>query len=495
MGALVSVISRYGKNVIPEIVKMLSALKHRGKDAYGVATDSILTIARSIKDLSELLNVESDIALGYNFSAILPEDAPQPIEANNFKVAFTGRFFSSENTDTDIIASLLKHFKDSKEAAEHAISEINGSFSFIILDGHRLIVGREPLGATPLYLGIGEQFYALASERKALWLIGIKNEQIKSFPPGNLAEITKDNIVIQPVKILNKPKTEFISEEEAVQRLHVMLLDSIKRKTRNLERFSIAFSGGLDSAIIASLALEAGKKPLLISVGLERSEELKHAEIIADEIGLPIKAEAYTLKDVEEILPKVLWLIEEDNALRASIYIPVFWTASISSRMGFSIMLSGQGSDEIFAGYHKYLSEYSRSGGNIEQALYNDVLALHENSLELEDKICSFNGVEARFPYVDYGLMSFALSIPLTMKIESERDPLRKRVLRHLAKQIGLPPEVYLRPKKAIQYGTGVSKALKKIASKKGLNMQKFISQVFQKIEWFKNGDCNNILA
>lgn len=493
MGALASVISRHGKNVMPEVVRMLNALKHRGKDACGIATDSILTIKRGIDDLSELSNIESNIALGYNFSAILPGDVPQPIEANNLKIAFTGRFFSSENTtDADIIVSLLKRFKDAKEVAEHTISEINGSFSFIILNGRRLIVGREPLGATPLYLGINEQIYALASERKALWFIGIKNEQIKSFPPGNLAEITENGIAIQPVKTLEKPKIKSISEEEAIRRLHTMLLDSIRRRTVNLERFSIAFSGGLDSAIIASLALEAGKRPLLISVGLEGSEELRHAEMIADEIGLPIKTEAYTLKDVEETLPKVLWLIEEDNALMASIYIPVFWTANISSKMDLKIMLSGQGSDEMFAGYHKYLREY---GGNIEQTLYNDVLTLHENSLEPEDKICSFNGVEVRFPYLDYDLVSFALNIPPAMKIESERDSLRKRVLRHLAKHIGLPPEVYLRPKKAIQYGTSVSKALKRIASKKGLNVQKFISQVFQKIEWFKNGDRNSIFA
>ncbi|MEM2643509.1 MAG: asparagine synthetase B [Candidatus Bathyarchaeia archaeon] len=495
MGALISVISRHGKNVIPEIVKMLNVLKHRGKDAYGIATDSMLTIARSIDDLRELLNVKSDIALGYNFSAVLPSDTPQPIEAGNFKVAFTGRFFSSEDSDADTITNLLERLNDAREAAEHAINEINGSFSFVILDGHRLIVGREPLGATPLYLGVNEQIYALASERKALWFIGIKDEQIKSFPPGNLAEITRDGIVIRPVKILYRPKIEPISEEEAIRRLHAMLLDSIKRKTINLGRFSIAFSGGLDSAIIASLALEIGKKPLLISVGLEDSEELKYAEMIADEVGLPIKAEAYTLRDVEETLPRVLWLIEEDNALKASIYIPVFWIANISSKMDFNVMLSGQGSDEIFAGYHKYLREYCRSGGNIEQTLYNDVLTLHESSLEPEDKICSFNGVEVRFPYVDYSLVSFALSIPTRMKIESEGDSLRKRVLRHLAKYIGLPQEVYLRPKKAIQYGTGVSKALKKIASRKGLNLQKFISQMFQKIEWFKNGDCNNILA
>ena len=59
-------------------------------------------------------------------------------------------------------------------------------------------------------------------------------------------------------------------------------------------------------------------------------------------------------------------------------------------------------------------------------------------------------------------------------------------MLRRLAQQIGLPPEVSLKPKKAIQYGTGVSKVLKKMAKKRGLNMRDFIKEMFQKVEWFR---------
>jgi asparagine synthase (glutamine-hydrolysing) len=263
-------------------------------------------------------------------------------------------------------------------------------------------------------------------------------------------------------------------------------LSSVREKSIGLDRVSIAFSGGLDSSIIASIAGKCVKNVLLISVGLDGSKDLDNAERISGEIGLPFRAEAYTINDVEEVLPKVLWLIEEANALKAAICIPEFWLAEKSFRMGYKAMFSGQGSDELFAGYHKYLKSYAESLKAAEENLYYDALRLHEASLEPEEKICTFHNVEVRFPYADYDLASFALSLPVTLKISSSNDPLRKRILRKLAEHIGLPLEVYLKPKKAIQYGTGVSQALRKIAKKNRLNVQDLINQVFNSIEWFK---------
>jgi len=484
MGSLVSVISKHGENVIPEVAKMLRVLRHRGKEAYGISTDKTLTIAKKIDELEESLDMSSDVALGHNFSRILPDDIPQPIERDDFKIIFEGRVFSPLMRKEDI-TDLMSQFNNIEDIAKIIINNVNGSFSFIILKGKRLLVGRDPIGGVPLYFGSNERFYALASERKALWLLGIKNNHIKSFPPGNLAEIDRNGVKFQPIKILKKPRKKALGENFVLGELYMLLLKSIRERTADLNRVSLAFSGGLDSSILAVLMKKCGITPLLISVSLEGTKELEYAEKIAEEINLPFIAKTYTLDNVEETLRKVLWLIEEANALRAAICIPTFWVAEISSKMNCKVAFSGQGSDELFAGYHKYLNELKRSEENAEQTLYHDVFKLHENSLELDEKIYSFHGVEIRFPYMDFNLASFALSLPITLKIESEEDPLRKRILRKLAKHIGLPPEVYLKPKKAIQYGTRVNKALKKIAKRKKLSMRDFINQVFKEMEWF----------
>lgn len=480
MGALVSIVSKHGRNVVESAVKMLSVLRHRGADLHGISTGNVTIITKDISELNSL-PVESSIILGYNFSHRLPNDIPQPIEVKDFIVIFDGRIFSPHYKKASFI-DLIEQSVEIEETLKNIIREVRGSFSFIVLDHNKLFVGRDPIGAIPLYFCENDQFYALASERKALWLLGIKNDYIKSFPPGNLAKITSEGIRIQPVKILEKGELKYMNEKEAIEKMHNLLLRAVEDRIADVDEVSIAFSGGLDSSIIAALVRERVKNALLISVGLEGSRDLENAEKIAGEIGLPFRAETYTLSDVEETLLKVLWLIEEANALKASICIPEFWSAEISSKMGYRVMLSGQGSDEIFAGYHKYLREYSKSPESVEQTLYHDTLKLYENSLEPEEKICSFHNVEVRFPYADYDLASFALSLPITLKISSSNDPLRKRILRRLAEYIGLPADVYLRPKKAIQYGTGVSQALKKIAKRSGLNTQSFINQLFKNI-------------
>ncbi|MEM1581236.1 MAG: asparagine synthetase B [Candidatus Bathyarchaeia archaeon] len=493
MGALISIISKDGRNVIPEAIKMLSALKHRGSKAHGISTDRMTNIVKNFDDFIDLSDDGSSVVMGYNFSQNLPDDAPQPIEGDNFKIVFDGRIFSPHIKVREVV-DFIKQFSDVKHAIRNLIERTEGSFSLTILKDGKLYAGRDPLGAKPLYFCESKKFYALASERKALWLLGIDNKNIKSFPPGNLAEIDCKGIIFQPIKLLEKPKIKPLPVEKALKELYKLLLNSIRVRTLDLEKVSIAFSGGLDSSVIAALIRESGVDAFLVSVGLEGTKDLEQSEKVANEIGLPLKTKVYTLDDVEKDLPTVLWLIEEANALKASICIPEFWAAEISSGIGCQAMFSGQGSDELFGGYHKYLKEYAKSADNVEWSLYNDMLMLYESSLEPEEKLCSFQGLESRFPYVDFDLVSFALSLPISQKISSVNDPLRKRILRHLAEYIGLPEDVYLTPKKAIQYSTGVSQALKKIARKNKLKMQEFINRVFQRIEW-SNEDSNSVFS
>jgi len=90
--------------------------------------------------------------------------------------------------------------------------------------------------------------------------------------------------------------------------------------------------------------------------------------------------------------------------------------------------------------------------------------------------------VELRLPYIDREVIRFALSLPVNLKIDSVDDHLRKRVLRHVAKNLGIPEFIVERTKKAVQYATGVDKALRELARRRGLTQQDYIKQVFGKI-------------
>lgn len=482
MGALVAIVSKNGENVIPEAIKMLGVLKHRGSDLHGIATDKTIIYAKNIHDLSVLSrNMVSSIVLGYNFRRLLPEDVPQPVELGNLKVVLEGRAYSPFGK-SGVYGILERHGVE--ESLRKVIMEVEGDFILAILYGQRLLIGRDVIGAAPLYFLDNNRFLALASERKALWQLNAEGGNVISFPPGSIAEITGKGMVLRQIRAPERVETKLVKDEEALLReLHSLLLEAIKRRLYAINgKISVAFSGGLDSSIIAALIKETHADAILITVGLEGSKDLDDAEKVAEEIGLRIKTKTYAMRDVEETLPKVLWLIEEANALKASIKIPEYWAAEVSSKMNCKAVFFGQGGDELFGGYHKYLKEYERSLESAEMALFLDTINLYKDSLEMSEKICAFHSIEARFPYMNYELVSFALKIPITAKISSADDPLRKRILRKYAERIGLPANVYLKPKRAIQYGTGVSKALRRVARRSGLSVQELINKVFRRI-------------
>ena len=198
---------------------------------------------------------------------------------------------------------------------------------------------------------------------------------------------------------------------------------------------------------------------------------------------LPIHFYLYDAGDVEKILPKVLWLIEEPDSIKASIGIPFYWTAEKAAEMDFKVMLAGQGADELFGGYHRYVYDYLRYGGEkLRETFFNDIFKMHETNFERDFKICNFHNVELRLPFATYQIAKFATELPVELKIKMKDNGLRKLVLRRVAENLGLPQFIAKKPKKAIQYATGVNKILKKLATMKGMPMKEYIQETFQTV-------------
>jgi asparagine synthase (glutamine-hydrolysing) len=479
MGALVAAVNKMGENVVPRVAVMLKELTHRGKDAYGIATPKSATTANSIEKL-DVKNCISSAAIGYNLSRILPRDQLQPVHGHDFSVVFEGRLFPFPEMPevTDILRKLAPN---PLKNTTHIIESLEGSYAFAVLASNKIVVGRDVFGTTPLYYGENDAIYAVASERKALWKMRI--EDAKSFPPGHLALMSKRGLSFNQVKTLRKPPKETIYMETAARALQLLLLEATRKRVSDLEKVAVAFSGGVDSSVVAVLAENVGLKVQLISVGLEDQPEIGVAEETAEALGLPLHLQTYSVDYLEETLAKVLWLIEEPHTVKASIAIPFFWTAENASQLGCPVLLAGQGADELFGGYQRYLTEYRESGAEaVENAMYNDVENSYRANFQRDNQVCSFHGVELRLPYVDRDVVDFSLRLPLRLKINTAKDRLRKRVLRRVARNLEIPVFIADKPKKAVQYTTGVTKALQRLAKEKGLTLREYVKKTFNTI-------------
>ena len=482
MGALVAVVNRKKEDAVSTVVSMLRELAHRGNGGYGIATPAVASTAASLEEM-EQRNCSSSVALGHNLSCILPRDQPQPVQGDGFTVVFEGRLFPSSNfpdlSEVQDIAGKLG--SDPLRNAGSILEKMSGSYVFAIGESGRIVAGRDVFGATPLYYGQDETVCAVASERKALWKIGLK--EARSFPPGQLAVIDAHGFSFYAIKELRMPPKEKLDMETSARALELLLLESTRKQVSDIDGAAVAFSGGVDSSVVAVLAENVVLKVQLVSVGLEDQPEVMFTKQAAEALDLPIHIQTYTTSELEETFAKVLWLIEEPNPVNACIAVPFYWLAETASKIGQPVLLAGQGADELFGGYQRYLTEYEKAGAEaVEQKMFHDVKNAYCQNFQRDNQVCSYHGVELRMPFIDRDVVDFALRLPLRLKINSVEDRLRKRVLRRVANNLEIPSFMADKPKKAVQYTTGVTKAIQRIAKNKNLTLREYVEQTFSRI-------------
>jgi asparagine synthase (glutamine-hydrolysing) len=401
------------------------------------------------------------------------------VRLGDVTVLFEGRIYSPNLgvSGTEIIAKKLEQ-ADCVKASEAFLTEVEGDFSFIMAEAERIMAGRDPVGVKPLYYGENINVAALASNRKALWKLGI--DEARSFPPGHMALVSQEGFKFKPVKTLAYAQPKSTTMQEAAENLQKLLEKSIRRRVWGTKEVAVAFSGGLDSSVVAFLAKKCQANVRLVHVSLENQSETEEAKKAADALNLPLQVYLFREADVEKVVSKVVELIEEADPVKASIGVPFYWTAEKTAEAGSEVLLAGQGADELFGGYQRYVNEYLSHGEEkVRKAMFDDVVGIHESNIERDVKICGFHNVELRLPFASYQIAEFALALPTELKIEKRADTLRKLVLRKVAENMGLPPSIAEKPKKAVQYATGINAALKKLAKKQKVTVTEYINKLF----------------
>jgi len=245
-------------------------------------------------------------------------------------------------------------------------------------------------------------------------------------------------------------------------RVYKRLVERLEEVVRNIKKeyqtssVAVAYSGGLDSSVLGFLALKY-LEPCFYTVGFENSVDIINSktglEHIFEVLGhsLRIKIISITDGNVFEAL-KFFSRLGIRDILVASFEIPLYFVLKHSKE---KIVITGQGADELFGGYAKYLVNPYR--------MEEDFKRLVEYTIPIEEKIADhFDKIILR-PYLNEEIVKLAKELPMEDKIYKR---IRKLALRRIAKYLGLPNEIIMREKKAAQYGSGVMKSIRRISRK-----------------------------
>lgn len=456
-----------------DIIKMLKASKNRGPDSSGVWLDEI----RTNIDLNDFTDDNDySIAFGHNLLSIYDlndrASKAQPISNGDLVLVFNGEiynFYTMRNflkkvgveakitSDSEILLYLIDFYAkklDLLKAVESAIRLIDGDYAFVAFDGQNLAIARDPLGVKPLFYGQNDSLKGFASTKQALKEVGIT--EINTLKPEHILYNGED---IAPAQAIY----EKVFEGD-VSKIDKMLRLSVLKRVESLNEIGVIFSGGVDSSYVALLLKEMSENvPLkikLYAVGVEGSKDVEAAIYASKFLNLDLEICEVTEELVREALPQVVKAIGDDNLMKVGVGLTTYFATKMVARDGIKVAISGQGADELFGGYKRYLQSFV--DGTLNYDLRVDMSNMYHVNLERDDACSMLNSVELRLPFLDKKLVELVLNIPDNKKIVSMHDDMRKSILRKLAFEEGLDYEIAYRPKKAAQYGTGIDKILRK---------------------------------
>ena len=495
MCGIAGILSKEGKNVVPLVGTMLSCMTNRGPDGAGIVANDYITQSNSFENL-KYHRLSGSNALGHVRLAIVGGTCgQQPLRScdGRLTVEHNGEIYNykkirtklmkrhkfSTQTDSEVIVHMLEeHFVRSSDllyAIKKTVSQLDGVYAIVIKDEETgtIALVRDKMGVRQLYYGENNSFIAFASERKALWKVGVK-ECVKRVLPGH-AIIIASNGLLQEFQVTHPPvhsrKIVYKTMNSAVHAYKKALLISMKKRTQDFDRVGIIFSGGIDSVIVAWLAKKMVREVICYTGGIRGSSDILFARQIAKKLDLKLRVNELTDDEVEQIIPEIINSIEDTNAGQVEVAVPVYAAVKLAHEDGINVMLTGQGADELFGGYSWYAKVVEKEGyGKLREHMTKDLLLLYKETLEREDKITMAHSIEMREPFLDLGVIKTSMRMDLKLNVRGGDDNFGKHVHRRLAQELGIPRNIAYRVKEAAQHGSGMHNVFNAIARKHGFD-------------------------
>lgn len=439
-------------------LKLSKRQRHRGPDWSGIFHDDRVILAHE------------------RLSIVDVEHGAQPLQSSdgNLILAVNGEIYNHQElrrslkepyefqtaSDCEVILALYQ------QRGLDFLNDLNGIFAFVLYDRQRqrTVIARDPIGVIPLYTGQDSDGNTyVASEMKAIVDVC---RTLVDFPPGHVLDSDKGT----PEPYYQPGWREYSAVEGAefdIDVLRTGLEKAVERQLMCDVPYGVLLSGGLDSSITAGLAkkfsrlrVETGGRteawwPQLHSfaIGLEGSPDLAAAQKAADALGTIHHSFHFTVQEGLDALHDVVHHLETFDVTTIRASTPMYLMARRIKAMGIKMVLSGEGSDEIFGGYL-----YFHKAPNAQE--------FHEETVRKLDQLYKFDclranksmaawGIEARVPFLDREFLDVAMSFDPEHKMIRD-GRMEKHVLRQAFEDL-LPDEIVWRQKEQFSDGVGYS--------------------------------------
>ncbi|OGK09743.1 MAG: asparagine synthase B [Candidatus Riflebacteria bacterium GWC2_50_8] len=439
-------------------LEMSKKLRHRGPDWSGIYSSdkAILVHERlSIVDpgngAQPLYNPERTHVLAVNGEIYNHKELEKELKVD---------FKFQTKSDCEVLLALYK------EKGAAFLDDLNGIFAFILYDVEHdaYLIGRDHMGIVPLYTGRDEHgnFY-VASEMKALVPVC---KGIEEFPPGHYLW-SKDG---KPTQYYTRDWEKFDAVKDNIsstEELRDALEAAVKRQLMCDVPYGVLLSGGLDSSVISAVTkIYAARRiendckseawwPQLHSfaVGLKGSPDLAAAQKVADHLGTIHHPIHFTVQEGLDALRDVIYHIETYDVTTIRASTPMYLMARYIKAMGIKMVLSGEGSDELFGGYlyfHK-----APNAREFHEETVRKLSKLHSYDCLRANKSMAAWGVEGRVPFLDKEFMDVAMRLNPADKM-CGKGKIEKHLLREAFEKL-LPHEIVWRQKEQFSDGVGYS--------------------------------------
>lgn len=246
---------------------------------------------------------------------------------------------------------------------------------------------------------------------------------------------------------------------------------------RNLtegNNIAVAFSGGLDSGLVAALTKKYARSVTLYTVGYGESYDVRMAKQMSEDLGMDWEYIPITEDNIMENLREAISITGTTSPLTLSFEMPPFYVCKNCKE---ELVIGGQGSDEIFAGYSKYVG---LKDTELIQMMYEDLDKLTTVVLAHETKVAEHFGKNILYPFLDQNLVT-ALKGSDIEELRPKDQEARKVLLKDIAAEMGYP-FIADKKKKAAQYGSGTMDVIHKICKSKGMTYSELVADIYKNI-------------